>query len=79
MSDTRTDDRPKRVRGSNGGENAMASVKQTEAGNWYAVNEVNGEIIQGQPRGGFDTRRGAKRWAVNNIPAVRSVSEVSTF
>lgn len=57
----------------------MASVKQTEAGNWYAVNEVNGEIIQGQPRGGFDTRRGAKRWAVNNLTAVRSVSEVSTF
>jgi len=57
----------------------MASVRQTDAGNWYAVNEVNGEIINGQPRGGFDTRRGAKRWARNNLSAVRSVSEVDTF
>jgi len=57
----------------------MASVRQTDAGNWYAVNEVNGEISQGQPRGGFDTRRGAKRWARDNLSAVRSVSEVNTF
>jgi len=57
----------------------MASVKQTRNGNWYAVNEVTGNVINGQPQGGFDTRRGAKRWAVNNLDAVRSVSEVSTF
>lgn len=57
----------------------MASVKQTSSGNWYAVNEVNGKIIDGQPQGGFSSRRGAKRWAKNNIPAVRSTSEVDTF
>jgi len=57
----------------------MAAVKQTESGNWFAVNEVNGDIINGQPRGGFSTRRAAKRWAKNNITAVSPVSEVSTF
>jgi len=57
----------------------MASVRQTDNGNWYAVNEVNGEIIQGQPRGGFDTRRGAKRWAARNLDAVRSPNSVGTF
>jgi len=57
----------------------MASVRQTDAGNWYAVNEVNGEIITGQPRGGFNSRRAAKRWARNNLDAVRSVNEVDTL
>lgn len=57
----------------------MAAVKQTDAGNWYAVHEVTGKILKGQPRGGFETRRAAKRWAVRNIAAVSSVSEVSTF
>jgi len=57
----------------------MASVKQTRNGNWYAVNEVNGLIIEGQPKGGFDSRRGAKRWAVRNITGVRSETEVDTF
>jgi len=57
----------------------MASVKQTDNGNWYAVNEVSGEIIKGQPKGGFDSRRGAKEWAARNLDAVSSVKEVDTF
>jgi hypothetical protein len=57
----------------------MASVKQTREGNWYAVNEVTGDIIQGQPQGGFATAGGAKGWAVRNLKAVRSRSEVGTF
>jgi hypothetical protein len=57
----------------------MASVKQTRNGNWYAVNEVNGNIIEGQPQGGFGTRSGAKQWAARNLQGVRSASQVDTF
>ena len=57
----------------------MASVKQTDNGNRYAVNEVSGEIIKGQPKGGFDTRRGAKKWAARNLDAVSSPKEVDTY
>jgi hypothetical protein len=57
----------------------MASVKQTRNGNWYAVNEVTGDVINGQPQGGFSSRSGAKQWAVRNLQAVKSVSEVDTF
>lgn len=57
----------------------MASVKRMSNGNWKAVNEVNGKVIQGQPRSGFQTRRGAKQWAARNLSAVSSPSEVDTF
>lgn len=57
----------------------MAAVKQTRSGNWFAVNEVNGNIINGQPRDGFNSRRGAKEWAKRNLDAITSVSQVETF
>jgi hypothetical protein len=57
----------------------MASVKQTSAGNWYAVHGVTGKIIKGQPRSGHGGRREAKRWAVNNIPGISSMRDVNTF
>jgi len=57
----------------------MAAVKQTENGNWYAVHGVNGTIINGQPRSGHSTRRAAKRWAVQNIDGINSISQVNTF
>jgi len=57
----------------------MASYKQTSNGNYYAVNEVNGQIIQGQPQGGFESVSSAKAWAVRNLDAVSSRSEVTKF
>jgi len=56
----------------------MASVKKTSVG-WKAVNEVTGNVIQGQPREGFETRRAAKEWAARNLSAVSTASEVDTF
>lgn len=57
----------------------MASYKRTRNGNYYAVNEVTGDVIQGQPQGGFASASGAKGWAVRNLEAVRSKREVDKF
>jgi hypothetical protein len=57
----------------------MAAVKQTANGNWYAVHGVNGNIIQGQPQGGFASASGAKGWAVRNISGISSKSQVDRF
>jgi len=57
----------------------MASYKQTRNGNYYAVNEINGQIVQGQPQGGFSSASGARRWAARNLSGVSSASEVDRF
>lgn len=57
----------------------MASYKKTDNGNYYAVNEVTGKVINGQPQGGFASASGAKSWAAKNLDAVSTPGDVKKF